>query len=177
MIFPELVLDEIFQQLPMVSDKNGKQFKPVFSGGSQDALNLFLANKKGVNKYPLIWLVEGKGANEEKLARNYIDRNIRLVIARESVHKMNTNKIIWETEFKEMLNPLLKNVLLALEKSGVTQIVDGVYKTERLTNYTDNVAKSKSATFDIWNVIVLDAKIRFEEKADGTPNCIKQIKF
>jgi len=90
--------------------------------------------------------------------------------------------LIWNTDFKDLLNPFFENVLTALKKSGVTTIL-GDYKVQRFANYTDDyfksqgIEKSKTFAIDPWNAIVFDAKIRFEEKANGTAICINQIKF
>lgn len=162
MIIIEDILKSIFEQLPSI-----KGFKPQFNWGNENALNLFLSQKNNTNKYPLVWLVESE---EEHFTNNTTaTRDIKLIIAKESAHKTNTNPIIWESEFTEVLNPMLKNVITALEKSGVTSIYNQKYNIQRFTNYTENSKESKA--FDQWNVIIVRAKITFQNK------CINQIKF
>ena len=165
MIVVETLLKEIFSQLPQVPDSSDKLFKPKFNWGSQNALNLFIATTK--EKYPLIWLVE----SEEKaiLYPENVERTVRLILAKNSNHITNTNPIIWDTEYTKTLNPLLDYVLRALESSGATNIVGGTYTANRISNYSEETKKNKTA--DVWNVIVFEAKVRF------TKNCINQIKF
>jgi len=173
MIIVEDILKEIFLQIPTVVDSNSHHFKPVFNWGSLNALNLHLSQlKKGV-KYPLIWLSE---TNEESnIYSHKTEKPIKLIIAKQSNHTTNTNPIIWETEFSNILNPLLKNIVIAIEKSGATSIKDGKYKISRLANYSENDKEAK--TIDNWNVITFEATVIFREKADGTPHCINIIKF
>lgn len=165
MIIVEDILTEIFNQLPLVVDSNGKTFKVNFNWGTEDALNLWISQKKQSAKYPLIWLLESE-TKVESLASNKAERDIRLIIAKESNHKTNTNPIIWETEFKNILVPLAKNTLKALEKSGVTNITNG-YSFEQKSNY-DEVSRqkedkneTKNFTIDCWNIILFKAKIVF----------------
>lgn len=168
MIVEEQILKDIFSQLPAISG-----FTPKFSWGNENVLNLYLSQKKETNKYPLIWLVEDE--SEVDISGHYLERPVQLIIAKESAHKTNTNPIIWETEFETVLNPMLKNIVTALEKSGVTTIKNGKYTISKRSNYTENGKETKA--IDNWNVIVFKAKLIFKEKANSEPMCIKQIKF
>ena len=163
MIVVEEYLKNIFDQLPLI-----KGFKPKFNWGSQDALNLYLSQLKQTNKYPLIWLVESP--DNIGMYSKTIEKSVKLIIAKQSVHTTNTNPIIWETEFKEVLNPLLENVIKALERSTITEIKDSKYKIQRITNYSEDNGKN-AKTIDNWNVIILELDVYFKE------NCLKQIKF
>jgi hypothetical protein len=161
MIVVEDKLTAIFDQLPLI-----KGFKPKFNWGSQDTLNLYLSQLKQTNKYPLIWLVESPDTVNVRM----VEKSIKLIIAKQSVHTTNTNPIIWETEFKEVLNPLLENVIKALERSTITEIKDSKYKIQRISNYSEDNGKT-AKTIDNWNVIILELDVYFKE------NCLKQIKF
>lgn len=163
MIVVEEHLKNIFNQLPLI-----KGFKPKFNWGSQDTLNLYLSQLKQTNKYPLIWLVESP--DNIGMYSKTIEKSVKLIIAKQSVHVTNTNPIIWETEFKEVLNPLLENVVKALERSTITEIKDSKYKIQRITNYSEDNGKN-AKTIDNWNVIILELDVYFKE------NCLKQIKF
>ena len=88
----------------------------------------------------------------------------------QSVHVTNTNPIIWDTEFKDVLNPLLENVLKALDRSTITEIKDSKYKIQRISNYSEDNGKN-AKTIDNWNVIVLEVDVYFKD------NCLKLIKF
>lgn len=170
MIVSETVLREVFSQLPDYVDSNSKEFPIRYEWGDQPDLILFLKQISG-NKYPLIWLVEGEQTVNR--SANILTRRCRLILAKDSKHIENRNPKVWDTEFNVCLNPLLENVLKALERSGVTQILDN-HVEKRIANFTEeDLLKST----DFWNVIVLDINIEFSEKTDGTPKCIKTIKF
>ena len=163
MIVVEHYLRDLFTQLPTIQG-----FQPKFNWGSQDSLNLYLAQLKQTNKYPLIWLVE----NEENgnFSKKVIEKSVKLIIAKQSVHTTNTNPIIWETEFNDVLNPLAENILKALDRSTTTEIKEGKYKLQRRSNYSEDNGKT-AKTIDNWNVIVLELDIYFKE------NCLKTINF
>lgn len=161
MIVVENILSDIFAQLPTIQG-----FQPKFNWGSQNALNLYISQLKQTNKYPLIWLVE----SPETVNYKSVEKSVKLIIAKQSVHTTNTNPIIWETEFKDVLNPLLDNVIKALDRSTATEIKDKKYKIQRISNYSEDNGKS-SKTIDNWNVIILELDVFFKDK------CINQIKF
>jgi len=163
MIVVENSLKDLFAQLPTI---NG--FKPKFNWGSQDTLNLYLSQLKTTNKYPLIWLVETP--ENGNFATQAVEKSLKLIIAKQSVHVTNTNPIIWDTEFKDVLNPLLENVLKALDRSTLTEIKDSKYKIQRISNYSEDNGKN-AKTIDNWNVIVLEVDVYFKD------NCLKLIKF
>ncbi|WP_295677336.1 hypothetical protein [uncultured Empedobacter sp.] len=170
MIVSETILKEIFSQLPSYVDGNSKSFPIKYEWGDQSDLILFLKQISG-NKYPLVWLVNGD--ETPNIVTHKLTRRCRLILAKDSNHVTNRNPTVWNTEFEICLNPLLDNVLKALERSGVTKILS-IENQRREANYTEE--DSTKAT-DFWNVIVLDINIEFSEKSDGTPNCINTIKF
>jgi len=170
MIVSETILREIFSQLPPYTDGNDKDFPIRYEWGDQADLILFLKTIAG-NKYPLVWLVNGSQTVDR--TAHSLTRKMRLILAKDSKHVENRNPKVWDTEFVNCLNPLLSNVLKALERSGVTTII-GTFDETRSANYTEEDLLKAT---DFWNVIVLDITIKFEEKADGTPQCIKTIKF
>ena len=174
MIIVEDILKEIFSQLPAIKDSNSVDFLPKFNWGSQNTLNLYLSQFKKSVKYPLIWLTET--VDESDIYAHKLEKPVKLILAKQSNHPNNTNPVIWETEFSSILNPLLKNVVTSIEKSGVTSIKDGKYKVTRLANYSENEG-ADAKTIDNWNVIVFEAIVIFRENADGTAKCINTIKF
>lgn len=170
MIVTETVLKEIFSQLPPYIDGNNKSFPIKYEWGDQADLILFLNQIKG-NKYPLIWLVSGD--ERPDIVTHSLTRRCRFILAKDSKHVTNRNPTVWDTEFKECLNPLLENVLKALERSGVTTILS-IENQRREANYTE---EDLTKATDFWNVIILDINIKVVEKSDGTPQCINTIKF
>lgn len=161
MIIVEDRLRDLFAQLPSI---NG--FKPKFNWGSQDTLNLYLSQLKQTNKYPLIWLVE----NPENVTLRSVEKSVKLIIAKQSVHTKNTNPIIWDTEFKEVLNPVLENVLKALDRSTITEIKSDKWKVQRISNYSEDNGKN-AKTIDNWNVIILELDVYFNS------NCLRPVTF
>ena len=178
MIVVETLLRDIFSQIPDVvyTDVNKGQntLKVNFGWGSEKDLILFLRSING-NKYPLIWLVQGK--QSDSLFTGTTNRRIKLIVAKNSEHKTNINPTIWDTEFVEVLNPVYEKVLKCLQQSGVTAIVDGAFDTDRRANYTEEALEDKTYTIDIWNVVVFEGNVNFYEKGNGDPLCIKKIKF
>lgn len=164
----EDVLRELFTQLPPALDSNDNPFEVKFNWGNQDDLNLYLSQFKTTTKYPLIWLVDGD--EEIDIYSTEINRKTRLIIAKQSVHQTNTNPIVWDSEFKNTLNPLLENVLKCLNQSGKTMIKGGKHKVRRDANYSNK--DQIGATIDPWNVIILDFDLVIFPYS-----CIGEIKF
>ena len=175
MIVIEELCGEIFQQLPKYTDSNNKEFAIKYEWGSEKDLALFLKQISG-NKYPLVWLVQGR--QTDNIFNNSSERRLRLILAKNSEQKTNRNPTVFKSDFKDCLNPLLQNVITCFEKSGVTSIINnGEMEVDRRANYTEETKEDKTFAIDYWNAIVLDITVRFEEKANGEPKCIRQIKF
>lgn len=179
MIVVETLLREIFSQIPDISYA-GKMYPVKFHWGNQDDLNLYMKTEYG-NPTPLIWLVEAEdGCNDNA---HSLERRIALRVAKSSEHKTDRNPIVWDSEFSQVLNPLLDKVIQCLNKSGVTTIVGGEYRKRLRANYseyertTEGKTKSETLTIDHWNVIYFEATVRFLEKANGEPLCINEIYF
>ncbi|HMK57763.1 MAG TPA: hypothetical protein VK462_01780 [Nitrososphaeraceae archaeon] len=168
MITTEDVLRSLFSQLPKIEDKNGIGFDVKFNWGNQSDLNLFLSQLKKTVKYPLIWLVDG--TDNITVIPNKIERRIKLFIAKQSIHKTNTNPIVWDSEFRDTLNPLLNNIITAFTKCDLTFIKDDSYSIKRDANYSGKDVIS--TTIDPWNVIIFECDlIIYPDK------CMNKIKF
>lgn len=163
MIVFEERLGEILDLLPSITDANNGSFKPFFNWGTQDVLNKYLALPKTQEVYPLIWLVTG--IDEGKTNSTSIIRDTRLILAMHSEKQDYFNPEIYQTDFKVVLNPLLENVVKALEKSGISEIQDLKYKIERMPNYSVSTQGEKTKAVDVWNAIVFDCKIRLKDGA------------
>jgi len=169
MIVFETKLAQILDQLPDITDINGNVFKPRFNWGTQDVLNKFIALPENISKYPLIWLVNGVDSlnvTKDVATRN----NCRLIIAKNSDAPNEFNDFQFQTDYDIVLNPLLENIIKALERSGVSRIIDGDYSVERLPNYSETTNETK--TLAIWNAITFDCSL--ELRGD---RCINNIKF
>lgn len=167
MIVFEERLGELFDLLPVVTDANDNEFKPTFMWGTQDVLNKYLTLPMEQSKYPLIWLVNGED-NYDSMKPN-IRRETRLVIAMRSDKVDEFNPFIYETDYKMILNPVLDNVLTALQNSTISFFYDREFTVQRLPNYSVN--NNGNGMIDIWNAIVLDCSI------DINNQCLLPIKF
>lgn len=169
MIVFETKLAEIFEQLPDLTDINENVFKPRFNWGTQDVLNKFIALPENVSKYPLIWLVNG--SDDIETTKDVATRNnFRLILAKNSDVPNEFNDFQFKTDYDLILNPLLDNVIKALNRSGVSKIIDNKYSVERLPNYSEVTNESK--TLAIWNATVFNCSL--ELRGD---RCINNIKF
>jgi len=175
MIVVEEILAEIFTQLPKYKDSKNKEFEIKYEWGSEKDLTLFLKTISG-NKYPLIWLVQGKQTDD--VFKHSAERNLRLILAKNSEQKTNRNPTVFKSDFKDCLNPLLENVLKCFTSSRVTSIINnGQIEVDRRANYTEESKEDKTFTIDYWNAIILDITVRFEEKSNGDPKCINNKIF
>lgn len=168
MIVFETGLASIFNQLPMITDVSGNVFKTRFEWGTQDVLNAFIAIPDTVSKYPLIWLVNG--TESHNLSNKRVNRRTKLVIAKESEAPNEFNGFIFKTEYENILNPVLENVIKAIERSGVSKLIDYDYQVQRLPNYSEVAKEGK--TVAIWNAIVFEANIELRDD-----RCLKTINF
>lgn len=150
----ETALASIFEQLPPVYDALNNEFKVKFNWGTQDVLNKYIALPESTSKYPLIWLVNGE--NEANTANSRVNRTIRLILAKNSDFPEQFNDFQYQTDYRVVLTPLLKNVLKVLERSGISRIT-GNFTYDYLPNYSETEGKTK--TLGYWNAIVLDVPI------------------
>lgn len=167
MIVFEERLGELFDLLPVVTDANDNEFKPAFMWGTQDVLNKYLTLPMDQSKYPLIWLVNSED-NYDSMKVN-VRRETRLVIAMRSDKVDEFNPFIYETDYKMILNPVLDNVLTALQNSTISYLYDREFTVQRLPNYSVN--DNQNGQIDIWNAITLDCSI------DINSQCLLPIKF
>jgi len=163
MIVFEEKLGEILDLLPGIIDANGNTFKPFFNWGTQDILNKYLTLPKNQDTYPLIWLVPA--SDEAKTNNTSVVRDVELILAMHSDKQDYFNPEIYQTDYKVVLNPLLENVIKALEKSGVSEVQDLKYKYDKHPNYSVTIQGEKTKTVDVWNVIVLKCKLRLKDGA------------
>lgn len=168
MITFEESLGKIVQLLPNVTI--GVNNYPInYNWGTQELLNKYLILNKE-NSYPLVWLVVGRDSND--INNKNISRNARIVIATRSMNKEEFNEFQFQTYYKEILYPVQMNLIKALRMSGISKIVNEVYNSEFIPNYS--FENSEGTLVDTWNAIVLNLEISF----DTDYQCrIKQVKF
>lgn len=173
----EDILREVFSQIPDIP-YYGKDYPVKFEWGGIDDLNLYMVDCVA-NPTPLIWLVQGSAEEIKGINRQEYTRRIKLIIAKSSEHKENRNPTVWDTEFREVLNPLFDKVIACLTQSGKTQVIEGSETVMRQANYSEDSREVKddtdtvSKTIDHWNVIVYEAEVIFS----NFDNCIQTIYF
>lgn len=161
MIVFEERLAELFDLLPKVKGADDVEYKVYFNWGTQDVLNKYLA-LGGTLNYPLIWLVNGE--DECDNMKHEVRREARLVIAMHSDKVDEFNPTIYKTDYELILNPLLANMITALEGSTISYLYDREYTVKRVPNYSINDNGQQNNTVDIWNAIVLDCSIAINDQ-------------
>ncbi len=174
MIVFEEALEAIVDTLPPLVDANGTSFPIIFDWGTIEVLNKFLLLPTNQSKYPLIWLSSAKDKNDNR--EPSVTRRARIIIATRSLNSDEFNRYQYRNDFKEILQPILDNLLFALNVSGISRYDDRDFETERVPNYSvtyreNSEDKTKSNQIDIWNAITLDATITFTNNGA----CIQQI--
>lgn len=160
MIIFEDRLAELIATMPKIT-VNGIEYQINFDWGNEDVLAKYLTlNKK--RSFPLIWLVENE--DETSNREPSVTRNARIVILNESQQQDQFNPYFHEYDYKNVLQPILDNLLIALTQSGMSRYDDSNFKTRRVKNYSIREV-GKSLVY-VCNAIVLDAKITL------TGNCI-----
>ena len=168
MITFEESLGKLIQLLPDV--KIGKtDYSIKYNWGTQEVLNKYLITNKE-NSYPLIWLIVGRDSND--IYNKNISRNARIVIATRSMNKEEFNEFQFQTYYKEILYPIQMNLIKVLRRSGISTIIDDVYNSEFVPNYS--FEDSEGGLVDIWNAIVLNLEISFVTDYQCR---LKQVKF
>ncbi len=168
MIIFEDQLARIIEVLPPLTSGNLTQ-KINFGWGTKEVLTQYLT-QKGKLSFPLIWLEEGADVND--LREPSVKRNARINIIYESQAPAEFNPYQHEYDFKLILQPILDNLLLALQQSGISRYSDGNFTTQRVKKFSMREEINKNLVF-ICNAIVLDAEITFS----GISSCLQTIQF
>jgi hypothetical protein len=168
MIIFEDQLARIIEVLPPLTS-GGLTQKINFGWGTKEVLTQYLT-QKGKLSFPLIWLEEGADVND--LREPSVKRNARINIIYESQAPAEFNPYQHEYDFKLILQPILDNLLLALQQSGISRYSDGNFTTQRVKKFSMREEINKNLVF-ICNAIVLDAEITFS----GISSCLQTIQF
>lgn len=166
MIVVEERLTEAFEQLPEIDG-----FKPFYDWGNKYQLikQMDLFSKESKSIYPLIYQTS-TGSNQNEIAR-ICETKLVLILACRNTEVDLTNKERWALSYRNILNPLLVNIITCFNKAGIFNW-DGKYRIDNLPNYGDG---DKNETVDIWDAI------RFEITSNNgitiNDNCINTIRF
>lgn len=166
MIVFEERLAELLDTLPDMVDLNNVSYKVLFNWGKKDVLNKYLSTFKE-NAYPLIWLVDGVD-NYDVTKKEVTRNNTRLILAIRKADVDLFNPDWYQSDYKNVLNPLAENVIKALDRSSISRI-SNEYQIQRFPNYTEN--GTDNATVDVWNALTIDIDITFNN------NCLKPIRY
>lgn len=144
------VLSEILDDLPVITDINGNDFKPVFDYGTQADLLKFLSLKKKSkstgNVYPLVWLqtpVSFAKENEIEVA------NVNFVLATISDRNIS-NRTRTTNSFVQILDPLQASVEKAINVHEGTRVSRYNQDIMKYFNYENDLEKGAT---DIWDAI------------------------
>jgi hypothetical protein len=103
-----------------------------------------------------------------------VKRNASIVIATKSLMQDELNPFQYNNDFKIILQPILNNLITALQRSGISILKTDTIKTNRVVNYGVEFRNANEIkTLDIWNAIIFDAEITFT----STTTCLNKIIF
>lgn len=156
-------LSELVDKLPPLVDAKGNSFVINFDWGTSEILNKYIANNNDV--YPLVWLIPTKV--KEYSRTKTVSANCRIVILNIANNVNEFNRTIYNTEFKNVLNPIKVNLINSLKRSSAS-FIGFDREIERIPNFSIK-KDDKGATIAIVNAITIDAEISFNN------NCLKEF--
>ena len=144
---------QVFDQLPVMTI-GGKDYTPKFMFGTRNELSAYLSleRKKGERYYPLIWLETPMEEASE------LDCNFLLATQNKKVDMGNWDRL--NLTFDQVLEPLLDNILIAIQQSRVFRIngIDKNYRGTKFFNYHTSP--------DIWDAIKFNVKVRYDRNCE-----------
>ena len=162
-----IIFEERIQELISITPKVGNFTTNFYWAKDMNDVNQYLKLKD--QKYPLIILVRSPEKHKHFGAEE-ITRDCRFILAtaERDVNKLNTTR--WESSYKNVLNPLAENFLLALDSSTISRLHEG-FKLDRVPNYAEAKAEYRKTEnqIDIWDTIVLDCTVSINN------NCLKPL--
>lgn len=157
-------LTQAFDVLPLIDG-----LKPNYKWGDENELNKLLklySNDSSKNIYPLIYNVSNRSSQSEM--GNEASVNISLIIATRNKNTDWHNGNRWATSYKNVLFPMIRNMVQLFYKSGFTYW-DGTYELYEFPNYGD---LGENKTLDIWDALRMDFRLNINN------NCLyKDIIF
>ena len=136
---------------------NETELQINFGWGTESVLAKYLT-LKGKLSFPLIWLVEGE--DENNLFEPSVKRsNAKIYVLYESQAPDQFNDYQHEWDFSIVLQPILDNLLIALENSYISMYEPTSFRTQRIKNFSMREI-DKSLVY-VCNAIVLNADITF----------------
>jgi hypothetical protein len=139
-----------------------------FNWGTEEVLTKYLT-MNGIESFPLIWLVEGVDTNNER--EPSVTRNAKIIILHMSQAPNEFNQYQHEYDFKLILQPILDNLIKALDRSGISRYDNTNFKTQRVKNFS--MKEVNESLVYVCNAIVFESEITFS----GLSSCINTINF
>ena len=149
MIVVEEFLDGLFDNLPLIDG-----FKSIYKWGNKDHLlkQIELFSKSSQTPYPLIY----QTSNVSNQGNDECEVSLSLVLACQNTNVDLTNEERWAMSFRNVLNPLTKNIENILRRSG--QVTwNGNYKKTDFPNYGNG---EENFTIDKWDAVLLELTIK-----------------
>lgn len=165
MIEPHSILTQAFKSMPPVADNKVVSYKWGDELHLNKLIKLYQNNRDNI--YPLIYNVSNH-YNLDTLRKRIDYTPLSLVIATRNANVDWHNGNRWATSYKDVLFPVVNNIMQLLKKSGVF-IWDGEFTLYEFPNYSN---KDENATTDIWDAVRLDIS-----RITITDRCIQPILY
>lgn len=149
MIEPHSILTDAFTSMPAVANNKKATYKWGDAMHLNKLIKLYQNNKENI--YPLIYNV----SNHYKITgrQQYIEYSpLSIVIATRNGNVDWHNGNRWATSYKDVLFPVVNNVIQLFKKAGIF-LWDGEFTLYEFPNYSNN---DENATTDIWDAVRLD---------------------
>ena len=118
----------------------------------------------------MVWTVYKKD-NHDLREPSVTLKNAKIIILHESQSPEQFNDYQHNYDYKLILQPILNNLLQALEQSGISRYDSSDFNTERVPNYS--MRKVDESLVYVCNAIVFESDIVFS----GLSSCIQTIQF
>jgi hypothetical protein len=166
-VFEERLGELVALLPPHINEGSTTEFPIKYGWGTQDELNKYLALPRQDSPYPLIWLING--TDKENLSEGVVRRRTNLLIATVSDKQSEMNPFIYQTDYKDVLVPVVENLIQVFIQSGISQIIRNEIERQFLPNFS---VRENNGQIDVWNVISLDLEL-----AIFSNTCINTIFF
>lgn len=173
MLVPELILEELFAQLPTAHiNSDTPERQPSFGFGDKHELIKHLV-KHGENSYPLIWLLISKAdytGNPLNDKNQQAEKRCTFVIATHEDRDDLLANERFKLSFRHTLNPVTKNVLISLVTSNTTVLIGDKWEISRYTAISDTESVQigdSTYTIDKWDALQLICDVRFNNQCQN----------
>lgn len=162
MIIVQDILAKGFDMMPEV-----RGFKATYNWGTKEHLLrvLELFQKNSQSPYPLIYQVSN--SSQQNFYTKETEVRLELILAVRETDVSMLNEVRWEKNYKQLLYPVLNNIVTLFEKGASFQW-DGIGTPYEFPNYGEG---NQNYTIDLWDALRFETTITLNDK------CLKQIIF